>query len=123
MAAESVDGQDVRAVYAAAATHVERARRGGGPAFLLLNTYRYRGHHVGDVAREYYRPKSEEQQWRSHRDPVALFKAHLLGAPRVDPAALEAIDQQLTAEMDAAVAFAVHAPYPDPSRVHEDIYA
>jgi pyruvate dehydrogenase E1 component alpha subunit len=57
MAAETIDGQDVRAVHAAAAKYVERARRGEGPAFLLLNTYRYRGHHVGDIAREYYRPK------------------------------------------------------------------
>ena len=44
---ESVDGQDVRAVYAAAAPLVARARQGEGPAFLLCNTYRFRGHHVG----------------------------------------------------------------------------
>ena len=52
IAAESVDGQDVRAVHAAASS-VRRARAAGrGAGFLLLNTYRYRGHHVGDVARE-----------------------------------------------------------------------
>ena len=59
--AETVDGQDVRAVYAAASRMVDRARRGDGPGFLLLNTYRFRGHHVGDIAREYDRPKHEEQ--------------------------------------------------------------
>ena len=58
---ESVDGQDVRAVYAAAQKLVERARQGEGPAFLLCNTYRYHGHHVGDINREYYRSKQEEQ--------------------------------------------------------------
>src|SRR5690242_13022325 len=63
VACEEIDGQDVRAVYAAASKYVERARRGEGPAFLLLNTYRYHGHHVGDIARTYYRPKQEEQQW------------------------------------------------------------
>ena len=123
MAAESIDGQDVRAVFAAATKYVDRARRGGGPAFLLLNTYRYRGHHVGDVAREYYRAKSEEQQWMMHRDPIALFKDRLLGAQVVEPAALDAVEQQLAAQMDAAVEFAVKAPYPDPARVHEDVYA
>src|ERR1044071_3862792 len=51
VACEVVDGQDVRAVYAAATKYVERARRGEGPAFLQLNTYRYHGHHVGDIAR------------------------------------------------------------------------
>src|SRR5436190_24390351 len=50
---ESVDGQDVRAVYATAHRLVERARQGEGPAFLVCNTYRYTGHHVGDINREY----------------------------------------------------------------------
>src|SRR5437899_3610677 len=54
LSAASVDGQDVRAVYATMAPLVERARRGDGPAFLLGNTYRFRGHHVGDVSREHY---------------------------------------------------------------------
>ena len=123
IAAESVDGQDVRAVHAAASKLVERAREGGGPGFLLLNTYRYRGHHVGDVAREYYRPKQEEQRWVSERDPVALHAAWLLGEGVADQAALDRIQSELTAEMDAAVEFAVNAPYPDPSRVDEDVYA
>src|SRR5678815_5172720 len=49
--AESVDGQDVQAVHAAMKRLVERARRGEGPAFLECKTYRYYGHHVGDVNR------------------------------------------------------------------------
>ena len=40
--------------------YVERARKGDGPAFLQCNTYRYHGHHVGDITRAYYRPKAEE---------------------------------------------------------------
>src|SRR5579859_5507182 len=61
---ERIDGQDVRAVYAAAQRMVERARRGEGPAFLLCDTYRYYGHHVGDIQRVYYRPKDEEEHWK-----------------------------------------------------------
>src|SRR5262245_64679794 len=79
MKAEMVDGQNVRAVHAAATALVERARRGEGPAFLLLNTYRYRGHHVGDVARDYYRSKQEEQRWMTDRDPIALHGQWLTG--------------------------------------------
>jgi acetoin:2,6-dichlorophenolindophenol oxidoreductase subunit beta len=115
MAHEEVDGQDVRAVYEVASKYVERARSGGGPAFLLLNTYRYHGHHVGDVdARAYYRPKSEEEQeWMTERDPVRLHGEWLMAQGRADKAALDAIQEELvTAEMDAAVEFAVNAPYP-----------
>ncbi len=57
--AESVDGQDVQAVNATMRRLVERARRGEGPAFLECKTYRYYGHHVGDVNRE-YRTREEE---------------------------------------------------------------
>jgi pyruvate dehydrogenase E1 component alpha subunit len=122
MAVETVDGQDVRAVYVAASRQVARAREGEGPAFLLLNTYRYTGHHVGDIAREYYRSKQEEQRWKD-RDPVALHAERLLADAVADRAALERIEAELVAEMDAAVAFAIDAPYPDVSRVDEDVYA
>jgi acetoin:2,6-dichlorophenolindophenol oxidoreductase subunit alpha len=123
LAAEAVDGQDVRAVHAAAARMVARARGGDGPGFLLLDTYRYRGHHVGDIAREYYRPKQEEQRWMSERDPSALHAAWLLSEGWTDKATLDRIQSDVAAEMDAAVEFAQNAPYPDPARVDEDVYA
>jgi len=75
---EEVNGQDVRAVYAASEQLVERARRGDGPAFLLCNTYRYYGHHVGDIQRSYYRSKEEEQQWMTQSDPLNLLSTWLL---------------------------------------------
>src|SRR5256884_252810 len=84
--AESVDGQDVRAVYATAHRLVERARKGEGPAFLVCETYRYTGHHVGDINREYYRSKQEEQEWKTKRDPIKNFSQWLveeIGAERV----------------------------------------
>jgi pyruvate dehydrogenase E1 component alpha subunit len=121
--ADTVDGQDVRAVYAAASKMVERARRGEGPAFLLMNTYRFRGHHVGDIARDYYRTKQEEQRWMSERDPIAIAGEWLLSEGLADKATLARIETELAAEMDAAVEFAKNASYPDPARVDEDIYA
>jgi TPP-dependent pyruvate/acetoin dehydrogenase alpha subunit len=123
MTAVEIDGQDVRAVYSAAAALVGRAREGGGPAFMLLNTYRYHGHHVGDISRAYYRPKAEEQQWISDRDPIKILNDWLLKEGLTDAAALEKIGAELTAEMDAAVEFAVAAPYPSPDEVNQDIYA
>jgi acetoin:2,6-dichlorophenolindophenol oxidoreductase subunit alpha len=121
--AESVDGQDVRAVNAVAKKMVERARRGEGPSFLVCNTYRYTGHHVGDINREYYRSKQEEQQWKTQRDPIQNFAAWLIGQRFADAASLEGIQTEVRAEMKAAVEFAIAAPYPNPSEVDEDVYA
>jgi TPP-dependent pyruvate/acetoin dehydrogenase alpha subunit len=89
----------------------------------VTSTHRGHGHHVGDIARAYYRPKAEEQQWVSDRDPIKLHNDWLLKEGLVDAATLEKIGTQLTREMDAAVEFAVSAPYPDPSEVDQDIYA
>ena len=68
-----VDGQDVLAVFRLAQTLVSRARKDEGPFFVLLNTYRYMGHHVGDTNRDYYRSKEEETYWKTKRDPIANF--------------------------------------------------
>jgi pyruvate dehydrogenase E1 component alpha subunit len=121
--AVAVDGQNVRAVYDYAQMLVDRARRGGGPAFLLCNTYRYHGHHVGDINREYYRSKSEEQLWKTERDPIANFTKWLVEQKVADKAKLDAIGAELEAEMQKAVDFAVAAPYPSPDEVGEDVYA
>src|SRR2546421_9755102 len=83
-----VAGQDRRAVYAATKGLVERARRRDGPAFLVCNTYRDHGHHVGDVDRAYYRSKDEEELWRSERDPIARLGSWLLERGLADDAKL-----------------------------------
>jgi pyruvate dehydrogenase E1 component alpha subunit len=102
---------------------VERARRGDGPAFLLCNTYRYHGHHVGDINREYYRSKQEEQIWKTERDPIRLLSDYLLENKLADSAQLEHLQSELRAEMEHAVAFAMAAPYPNTAEVFEDVYA
>lgn len=121
--AESVDGQDVRAVYITARRLVERARQGAGPSFLLCNTYRYHGHHVGDINREYYRSKQEEQEWKTKRDPIKNFAEWMIAQRVSDAAALEEIQKEVRAEMKAAVEFAIAAPYPRPEEVDQDVYA
>ena len=121
--AACVDGQDVRAVYEAAQRLVERARNGEGPAFLLCNTYRYHGHHVGDINREYYRSKQEEQTWRTERDPIALLAGLLIDQKLVDAETLDRVHSEVESEMEKAVQFAIAASYPDPAQVNEDVYA
>jgi acetoin:2,6-dichlorophenolindophenol oxidoreductase subunit alpha len=118
-----VDGQDVSAVNDVATRLVQRARAGEGPAFLQADTYRYSGHHVGDINREYYRSKAEEQHWRSERDPISLHGKWLLAEGMADAAELEKISSESRLELEAAVRFAIEAPYPSIDQVDEDIYA
>jgi len=108
--AASVDGQDVRAVYEIAARLVKRARAAEGPAFLECDTYRYSGHHVGDINREYYRPKQEEQLWKTERDPIKLHAGWLVKQGLADAASLEQISSEGRTEMETAVKFASGAP-------------
>ena len=121
--AEEVDGQDVRAVYGTASRLVERARKGEGPAFLLCNTYRYHGHHVGDINRDYYRSKQEEQRWKSEQDPIRQLSAWLIEQNLVDSATLDRVSAEAKTEIEKAVEFAVAAPYPKPEEVEQDVYA
>ena len=118
-----VDGQDIRAVYLAAAPLVARARRGEGPGFLICTTYRYYGHHVGDINRAYYRSKEEEERWRAERDPLLLAKDWLAGEYAVPGSIFADIDRRVSAEIQAGVEFALAAPYPDPAEVTDHVYA
>jgi acetoin:2,6-dichlorophenolindophenol oxidoreductase subunit alpha len=120
---EEVDGQDVQVVYGAAARAVARARAGEGPSFLLCHTYRFHGHHVGDVDRAYYRSVEEEQGWRDSRDPVRLAAAALARDGGVTASRLDQLEEEIQTEVKEAVEFALQAPYPQPEEVTEDVYA
>jgi pyruvate dehydrogenase E1 component alpha subunit len=118
-----VNGQDVREVYLTAMRLVERARAGEGPAFLLCNTYRFFGHHVGDINRDYYRSKDEEALWKSERDPLTLLAEWMAAEGITDTSMLDQIEVTVKAEAEAAVEFALNAPYPDLSEVDRHVYA
>ncbi|HEY4689911.1 MAG TPA: thiamine pyrophosphate-dependent dehydrogenase E1 component subunit alpha [Anaerolineae bacterium] len=121
--AEEVDGQDVRAVYTTMQRLVERSRLGEGPAFLLCHTYRYRGHHVGDINRTYYRSKEEEQEWMALRDPLKKLTEFLIGQQLTDQTVLDRIHADVKVEIEAAAQFAIDAAYPDVSQVAQHVYA
>jgi pyruvate dehydrogenase E1 component alpha subunit len=121
--AVEVDGQDVRTVHAAASGAVARARRGDGPTFMICQTYRFRGHHVGDINRSHYRSKEEEQGWINERDPIALLGRWLEDQGMADGIALRGIEQEVRAEVARGLRFALDAPYPDPDEVDRHVYA
>lgn len=103
--AESVDGNDVRDVYAAARAAVDRARSGGGPTIIVAETYRMLGHAQHDAQK--YVPAEELEAWRA-RDPMARLEAVLreeAGATDDDLAAIrDAVDRELDAAVDDVLA-------------------
>ncbi|WP_283404501.1 thiamine pyrophosphate-dependent dehydrogenase E1 component subunit alpha [Roseibium denhamense] len=118
-----VDGQDVLAVNELTNQLVERCRNGEGPFFMELKTYRYHGHHVGDINRDYYRSKDEEAEWKNVRDPITNFGKWLEDQNILSADELVAINNEIKAEAEAAVEYALNAPYPDTSEVDMHVFA
>lgn len=119
----TVDGQDVLAVNELTQKLVARCRKGEGPFFIELKTYRYHGHHVGDINREYYRAKDEEALWKSERDPITNFGGWLLEQGIAGEDELASIRDDVKADAEAAVAYALEARYPDQSEVDMHVFA
>jgi len=116
----TVDGQDVVAVWEAAAAAVERARAGHGPSLIECMTYRYYGHHQGDDTQR-YRTKDEEEAARG-RDCIKRFRQYLLEKGAAQQPELDAIDAINRKKMDEAVAFAETSPLPKPADLFTDVY-
>jgi pyruvate dehydrogenase E1 component alpha subunit len=121
--AVEVDGQDIRQVFLTMRQLVERARRGEGPGFLVCNTYRFMGHHVGDVNREYYRSKEEETYWRTERDPMKVLAGWMVDQGLAEAEIFDQIETGVRSEVTAAVDFALNAPYPALEEVDQHVYA
>ncbi|AUQ52675.1 acetoin:2,6-dichlorophenolindophenol oxidoreductase subunit alpha (plasmid) [Phaeobacter inhibens] len=120
--AHQVDGQDVLAVNELTQDLVARARKGEGPFFMELMTYRYHGHHVGDINREYYRSKAEEQDWKENRDPIIKFRSWLVEQGIATEDEIEAMNAEIKKDAEEAVAYAEAAPYPNETEVDMHVF-
>ncbi len=98
--AETVDGMDVLSVERAVRYAADRVREEGSPRFVELQTYRFRAHSMFDA--ELYRDKKEVEQWKK-RDPILLFIDRLRGAGLIEDSDVEAIEEDVTQELDQAV--------------------
>ncbi|HEX4787645.1 MAG TPA: thiamine pyrophosphate-dependent dehydrogenase E1 component subunit alpha [Actinospica sp.] len=110
-----VDGNDVTAVYEAAARAVGRARAQQGPSLIEALTYRHGGHSRADPAK--YREAEEVAAWRE-RDPVTTYRKHLTKAG----AALDEIDAAARREVDDATEAAKSSPAPSVDLVGRDVW-
>ena len=106
---EIVDGNDVLKVNEAATTAIKRARSGQGPTIIELKTYRHGGHSRNDACQ--YRPKDEEKYWFDH-DPVKNFRDYIIANKLASEKEVEEIENTIEADIDDAVEYAQHAPFP-----------
>lgn len=118
--AVSVDGMDPIAVRSAMQVARERAAAGDGPTLIEAKTYRFAGHSRGDAKK--YRTREEEDQWKD-LDPVLRMRDAICDRDPGAVDALEAIDAEVTAEIDDAVEFARNSPHPKAEDALLDAYA
>jgi pyruvate dehydrogenase E1 component alpha subunit len=116
----TVDGQDVLAVYDVVSEAVERARRGEGPSLVETKTYRFENHSIGSMI-EHYRPADEVEHWRTHRDPIVLFRVVLLERG-FDEDQLDDLDRAVEEELVAALEFARTSPSPPPEAAFTHLF-
>jgi acetoin:2,6-dichlorophenolindophenol oxidoreductase subunit alpha len=115
------DGQSVLTVYDAVSGAVARARQGKGPSFVEVVTYRFNEHSEGLRLAVDYRDAEQKAVWLK-RDPIKLFRAHMLEHGIADEATLAGLEADVMAEVDASVAFANESPNPELSVAFKDIY-
>lgn len=115
----TVDGNDVLETYAAAKEMVVAARRGEGVQLLEVVTYRRKGHAEHDDQR--YQPRDEIAAWEE-KDPIARYEQRLLESGWATQAELDRTQEQVLAELDAAVAECEDEPLPAPETALTDVY-
>jgi pyruvate dehydrogenase E1 component alpha subunit len=115
-----VDGEDVEAVHQVARRLVDGARRGGRPAYLAVECFRFFGHARMDKSP--YRSAEEEERGR-RRDPVVRARRELLARGLSTEAELDGLDRAVGAEMDATMDYAIHEEPPRLESMFQDVYA
>jgi TPP-dependent pyruvate/acetoin dehydrogenase alpha subunit len=115
-----VDGQDVDAMHAAAATALERARAGDGPTLIEAKTYRFRGHSRTDPGR--YRPDGELDRWKQ-RDPIDLLGRRLAEAGVFGEDEQRALRDRIQVDVDASAERAAQSPPPTLEEIRAHVYA
>jgi len=118
---QAVDGMDVLAVYETTRTAVERARKGEGPSLIEAITYRFRGHHVGDVKTP-YRTQEEVEMWKK-RDPIKRVRGKLLEENVCSEEGIIAIEEEVARAVKEAVEFGKNSPLPPIEEIADHVYA
>lgn len=114
-----VDGMELMEVRQATLEALRHCREGNGPYFLEIETYRFRGHSMGDPER--YRKAEEVKKWQEN-DPIGIFRGHLIKDGIASEAELDALDDKAEADCNDAVQFAENSPEPPAEALFQHIY-
>ncbi len=105
-----VDGMDIMKVREAAEKAIETVRTHKSPYFLEVETYRFRGHSMGDPER--YRSPEEVKRWQNEEDPLGIYHKYLVENKISNPEELDELEKSAEQEVQAAVKFAESSPEP-----------
>lgn len=123
MAWDHFDGTDVYEVRARTQIALERAWNHSKPTLLEIATYRWEGHSIADAQKNIYRTKEEVERHQNERDPIIVWRNHLINEGVFTQADAKQIDRAADAEADAAIDFADESPFPEPETIFQDVYA
>ena len=115
-----VNGMNVLDVYEASQKAMDYIRKEGQPYFLEIETYRFRGHSMGDPER--YRKAEEVKQWQEN-DPIGIFNKYLLDKKVTTRKGLDEIETRVEEEVTKAVEFAEASPEPSMEELFTNLYA
>lgn len=115
------DGNDVLAVYEICRYAADKARRGGGPTFVELLTYRVSAHSSSDDPSR-YRDESVTDQWRTRKDPIARLRAYLEARGWLAPGEHDALAASIEARVREVIARVEAAPPPPVETLIEDVF-
>ena len=114
-----VDGMNPIKVAEAVDEAIQRARRGDGPTFLEMKTYRYRGHSMSDA--QHYRTKDEVEEYKKI-DPITQVLDIIKEKKYANEDEIKAIDKEVKDMVKDCEKFAEESPFPDVSLLHEAVY-
>lgn len=116
----TIDGNDLIEVIQTADEAVKRARSGGGPTLIEMNTYRWKGHSKSDRGK--YRTQEEVEKWKK-KDPIKRYERVLLKHGLLNETKISSIKQDALKEVEDSVDYAKQGPMPTANDVLTDVYA
>ncbi len=115
-----VDGMDVLKVNQAAQIAIETVRTNKTPYFLEVETYRFRGHSMGDPER--YRTPDEVKRWQNEEDPIGIYHKYLLDNKITSAEELDGLEKSAEEEVQDAVQYAESSPEPEARDLFKYLY-
>ncbi len=118
---ETVDGNDVLAVYETANKAIKDIRAGKGPILIECKTYRWKGHHAGEPASLQYRDPKEIEAWMK-KCPIKKLQKVLLEEKVINETEISEMMKKIDQELDVAVEFAKKSQLPEPASLLDNLY-